>query len=221
MDEQKQLDEAVAFAEEAIAAVGDTFKQVKIDTTHLADVLASRRAWKARAEKAEADRTHMAEAVAAIADRSDEMRPLFRMANILAPVFDAIADGRAQNHATTTVSIVHPDGAVTTWSFTAQREGGTTPCDRIAALEDVLAAKSAECARLRNQLEHVVREFDDAVASLTDAHPSAEACPVDECGVCAMRDCPRHEVLHYHHDGCPACSELPQTLPVPSSDAYL
>ncbi len=29
----------------------------------------------------------------------------------------------------------------------------------------------------------------------------------DECIICGQRDCPRGESLHYHHDGCPACSE--------------
>lgn len=28
-------------------------------------------------------------------------------------------------------------------------------------------------------------------------------CPHDECVVCAVRDCPGKEPLHYHHDGCP------------------
>lgn len=37
------------------------------------------------------------------------------------------------------------------------------------------------------------------------AQPTAEACEVDECEVCAVRDCPEQEPLHYHHDGCPAC----------------
>ena len=27
----------------------------------------------------------------------------------------------------------------------------------------------------------------------------------ETCIACAMRDCPRREPLHYHHDGCPAC----------------
>ena len=27
-----------------------------------------------------------------------------------------------------------------------------------------------------------------------------------ECMVCGVILCPHHEPLHYHHDGCPACS---------------
>lgn len=27
----------------------------------------------------------------------------------------------------------------------------------------------------------------------------------NECSACAVRDCPEHEPLHYHHDGCPSC----------------
>src|SRR5579859_6049679 len=26
-----------------------------------------------------------------------------------------------------------------------------------------------------------------------------------ECMICAIRDCPHGEPLHYHHDGCPSC----------------
>jgi len=33
----------------------------------------------------------------------------------------------------------------------------------------------------------------------------AATCEIDECQICAVRDCPSREPLHYHHDGCPAC----------------
>jgi hypothetical protein len=54
-------------------------------------------------------------------------------------------------------------------------------------------------ARLREMVggrisEHEVRCTGDA-----------ETCPVDECLVCGIRDCPDNEPLHYHHDGCPCC----------------
>lgn len=35
-----------------------------------------------------------------------------------------------------------------------------------------------------------------------------DKCPNFECEQCARRDCPFGEPLHYHHDGCPACSEF-------------
>ncbi|MBX3703977.1 MAG: hypothetical protein KF822_09405 [Steroidobacteraceae bacterium] len=31
-------------------------------------------------------------------------------------------------------------------------------------------------------------------------------CPIDECGDCGEIVCPHGEWLHFHHDGCPACS---------------
>jgi len=37
-------------------------------------------------------------------------------------------------------------------------------------------------------------------------HPPTDVCPDYECSMCAIRDCPWHEPLHYHHDGCPACA---------------
>lgn len=33
-------------------------------------------------------------------------------------------------------------------------------------------------------------------------------CPVDECLVCSIRECPEQEPLHFHHDGCPRCDGL-------------
>lgn len=39
------------------------------------------------------------------------------------------------------------------------------------------------------------------------AHPATQDCPDAECDVCAFRDCPHHETMHYHHDGCPACHD--------------
>ena len=34
---------------------------------------------------------------------------------------------------------------------------------------------------------------------------NTETCPVEECVICGVRDCPGREPLHYHHDGCPYC----------------
>ncbi len=33
-----------------------------------------------------------------------------------------------------------------------------------------------------------------------------DKCRNSECIECGERDCPHGEPLHYHHDGCPACS---------------
>ena len=41
-------------------------------------------------------------------------------------------------------------------------------------------------------------------------HPLTDECKEAECGWCAVRDCPNKEMLHYHHDGCPACTEEEQ-----------
>jgi hypothetical protein len=38
-------------------------------------------------------------------------------------------------------------------------------------------------------------------------HPPTDECPDPECYICGTRDCPKHEPLHYHHDGCPACTQ--------------
>jgi hypothetical protein len=47
----------------------------------------------------------------------------------------------------------------------------------------------------------------EAIAARIEGHPTTSECPDAECLVCGMRDCLHAEPLHYHHDGCPACSE--------------
>ena len=36
-----------------------------------------------------------------------------------------------------------------------------------------------------------------------------------ECMACGQIDCPDREPLHYHHDGCPCCSQKPTVEPEP------
>lgn len=43
-------------------------------------------------------------------------------------------------------------------------------------------------------------------------HPKTEDCKDSECIFCGYRDCPHHEPLHYHHDGCPACLFEDETI---------
>jgi hypothetical protein len=40
---------------------------------------------------------------------------------------------------------------------------------------------------------------------LISSHPPTQDCDDAECWICAARDCPHREPMHYHHDGCPAC----------------
>lgn len=40
----------------------------------------------------------------------------------------------------------------------------------------------------------------------------AETCPLEECMLCSVRDCPGDEPLHYHHDGCPYCFQSHKVL---------
>lgn len=41
--------------------------------------------------------------------------------------------------------------------------------------------------------------------SFYDCSGDANTCPIEECMLCSVRDCPGDEPLHYHHDGCPYC----------------
>jgi hypothetical protein len=47
-----------------------------------------------------------------------------------------------------------------------------------------------------------------ALRAVRLAKPGA-TCVEMECSTCGARDCPDNEPLHYHHDGCPACSTEP------------
>ncbi|MCK9371159.1 hypothetical protein M0R04_14705 [Candidatus Dojkabacteria bacterium] len=68
--------------------------------------------------------------------------------------------------------------------------------------------------RLKKQLEeHLPCSHELKIRNLEpinfikalETHPATKFCEDDECIYCGYRDCPHHEPLHYHHDGCPAC----------------
>lgn len=46
---------------------------------------------------------------------------------------------------------------------------------------------------------------DDDDRLFVARHDDNVSCTDSSCYACAQRACPRHEPLHYHHDGCPAC----------------
>lgn len=76
----------------------------------------------------------------------------------------------------------------------------------------IVIATVHSCPYVGPSLEDELHALRRALSALP-ADPSAPACtgnadtcPVDECIACGERDCPHHEPLHYHHDGCPACT---------------
>lgn len=46
--------------------------------------------------------------------------------------------------------------------------------------------------------------YAKAAGTLTDE--MLAECKMDECALCGSIVCPHGEPLHFHHDGCPACS---------------
>ena len=74
--------------------------------------------------------------------------------------------------------------------------------DEVMKAADALARHRAE-----EQADFARYELEAA------AHPATQDCPDAECDVCAFRDCPHHETLHYHHDGCPACHGPERSVP--------
>lgn len=68
-----------------------------------------------------------------------------------------------------------------------------------------LGSNSEEESIESDELHRVVARA--RMIALIAAHPPTDECPDPECYICGARDCPFHEELHYHHDGCPACSQ--------------
>ncbi len=44
--------------------------------------------------------------------------------------------------------------------------------------------------------------LDDVINEISETHA---LCDEPECEICAVRDCPHREPLHYSYDGCPTC----------------
>lgn len=65
-------------------------------------------------------------------------------------------------------------------------------------------------------VDEVGRVFHVTCAPVTIHLHTCDKNGVGECSACAERDCPHDEPLHYHHDGCPACS-FDTEPPEPSS----
>jgi hypothetical protein len=47
----------------------------------------------------------------------------------------------------------------------------------------------------------------DAASTESERDGVLQECTDGECMVCGVIICPYHEPLHFHHDGCPACSQ--------------
>lgn len=52
-----------------------------------------------------------------------------------------------------------------------------------------------------------------ALREAIPGHPAADSCTMPDCAICAARDCPHEEPLHYDKEGCPACAPAPATRP--------
>jgi len=81
--------------------------------------------------------------------------------------------------------------------------------DRVAQeLQAVRAELVKENERLRQLVGTLVLDTRQRLWLQALDHPPTDQCQDDggECMVCSVRDCPYHEPLHYHHDGCPQCS---------------
>jgi len=48
-----------------------------------------------------------------------------------------------------------------------------------------------------------MQAMHDKLLAIAAVHKDHE--PLHECMECGVIECPHHEPLHFHHDGCPAC----------------
>lgn len=70
---------------------------------------------------------------------------------------------------------------------------------------DAACTCAAEGQRLKAKIH-------DLKAQVSRLHTQLDAllahCPDPECYTCGQIICPLGDPMHFHHDGCPACSEL-------------
>jgi hypothetical protein len=68
-------------------------------------------------------------------------------------------------------------------------------------------------AEARGKVREFLAEGNNLIYALNrmrlDAPPCEPRCDDEYCAACAMTECPHHEPLHRHHDGCPACYQPP------------
>jgi hypothetical protein len=76
-------------------------------------------------------------------------------------------------------------------------------------LDTGIPAKRGEAAMTQEEALAYIRECFGYLARFAEVAVQCTGdlatCPVDECEVCSVRECPHRDFLHFHHDGCPAC----------------
>lgn len=68
----------------------------------------------------------------------------------------------------------------------------------------IIALRTPEVITKEFTFLHFLIEAEFKAGTLTDE--ILNRCSDGECLACARIVCPYHEPLHFHHDGCPACS---------------
>lgn len=69
----------------------------------------------------------------------------------------------------------------------------------------MVESKMTQAEAIKQYREELGLEMTEYSESIQNCTGDISNCPNDECLICGIRDCPRGEALHYHHDGCPAC----------------
>lgn len=62
-------------------------------------------------------------------------------------------------------------------------------------------------AELVEALRHLHEYGRDPKDGTLSAEVMVQTCPRNECVYCGIICCPHQEMMHFHHDGCPACIE--------------
>jgi hypothetical protein len=86
----------------------------------------------------------------------------------------------------------------------------------VAILTDLTSCESrlAEAEQERDQawndaerLRGVIEGWHHTVKQYVSLDEMLDCCRDDECTICGILACPERDPLHFHHDGCPACSQ--------------
>lgn len=83
--------------------------------------------------------------------------------------------------------------------------------DVLEHMEAETAPAGIPCSKVhwrRNQMEVIIEDNLLKTVLRCTCNALSEPDPmVAECMACGTRDCPQGHELHYHHDGCPACTQ--------------
>lgn len=100
------------------------------------------------------------------------------------------------------------DPYVTYGPIHRREENGLVTEGRMFTDYGPLAAASRRRARREELVQYALAARPERFRTCANSgHEPGKGAEV-ECDECGMRDCPWMDPMHYHHDGCPSCSDV-------------